>query len=471
MAKRIFFLLLFCCSSITAASASDWGCYDPKPGHPTATERMTFIHDVSQLAVTAEKKYGVPASALAAMTMVESGYGWTRTALEAHNFFGWKFTSSKADGQRGSYILDCQPPEDVNNHYVVFSSAADAVDFVAAKLATLPAYEGDTKAYKLARNRGDATADAVKAWLAGIADPYNWKPAKYVEDVTRIMNDPISPSDTVSPVHNLYALSEGVTSAIGGQAASQKEVVSPPLAVAADPLEVAKAKAYYAKHLEKRECDPPDTNFPRWEGFPVQNCVYKGVGITVHTYMLNPSAEQLARWTVTACRDAGAASLEKCVSYMEKMIINESSGVFPIDGYIPEPGLSVGASDSDPRCPLFRDGVTIATESWDTDRPIGQECGPANERKKPALRAKKYARVASTSRQDYLDAGGTKEVGKDCVSDKQWQTRLRSGEVGTNCDVRWLDVVRELYQEAWTRDRNRLISAKARTKKAHGAFK
>lgn len=472
MIKRAFFLLLSCCALITAVSADDWGCYAPKPGHPTATERMKFIQDVSELAVAAETKYGVPASALAAMAIVESGYGWTRTALEAHNFFGWKFTSSKAAGQRDFYILDCQPREDVNNRYVVFSSAGDAVDFVAAKLATLPAYQGDTKAYKLARSKSADTANAVKSWLAGIADPYNWKPAKYVRDVTRIMNDPISPSDTVSPEHNLYALSEGVTFAIGGEAASQNKVASPTSTIEENTSqEVAQAKAYYIAHLGKRNCDPPDTKFPRWSGYPIQNCVYEDVGITVRTYMLNPSAEQLARWTVTACHDAGAVLPEKCIIYMGKKILNASSGVFPVDGYIPEPGSSVGASDNGARCPLFRDGVTISTESWDTEKPIGNGCGPADESKKAALRAKKYARVASTSRQDYLDAGGTEEVGKDCLPEKQWQKRIKLGEVGTNCDVRWIDVVRELYKQAWKSDRNQLISAKAKAEKARGAFK
>ena len=70
--------------------AQDWGCYDPKPGHPTAEEKAAFIAQVSELAVEAEQKHGVPAAALAAMAMEETGLGWTRITLEANNFFGWK---------------------------------------------------------------------------------------------------------------------------------------------------------------------------------------------------------------------------------------------------------------------------------------------------------------------------------------------------------------------------------------------
>jgi hypothetical protein len=62
--------------------------------------------------------------------------------------------------------------------------------------------------------------------------------------------------------------------------------------------------------------------------------------------------------------------------------------------------------------------------------------------------------VASTTREEYLAAGGTETV-------------------GTKADgnVHWLDVVRQLYQEAWTSDRDQLISAKAKAAKAEGAFK
>lgn len=454
MILHTLLLLLFCGSFVNAAFANDWGCYDPKPGHPTTAERVAFIHDVSELAVAAERKHGVPASALAAMAMVESGYGWTRTALNAHNFFGWKFTSPQAAGQRGSYVLDCQPPEDINNRYVVFRSAADAVDFVAAKLATLPAYREDTKAYKLARAKGDAIVPAVKSWLTGVADPYNWKPAEYVAAVTRIMNNPTAPSDVVSADHNLYALSEGLTSATG-IAISLEAVASPTAAASASTSEeVTQAAAYYAAHLGKRNCDPPDTNFPRWPGFPVQKCAYEDVGITVHTYMLNPSADQLARWTVTACHDAGAASLRNCIAYMAKLIMKASSGVFPISGYIPEPAESGGGHGSAAQCYLFRDGVTITTDTWDSRAPTGKTCGPPDENYKPARRAKKFARVASTTRQEYRDAGGTELVGTNADG-----------------DVRWLDVVRQLYQQAWTSDRNLLISAKAKAAKELGAFK
>src|SRR4051812_15151167 len=55
------------------AFAAPWGCHGPKPGHPTLAERAAFVREVSELAVKAEKTHGVPASALAAIAIAESG--------------------------------------------------------------------------------------------------------------------------------------------------------------------------------------------------------------------------------------------------------------------------------------------------------------------------------------------------------------------------------------------------------------
>jgi hypothetical protein len=57
------------------------------------------------------------------------------------------------------------------------------------------------------------------------------------------------------------------------------------------------------------------------------------------------------------------------------------------------------------------------------------------------------------TREEYKAAGGTKPVG-----------------TSQNRDVRWLEVVRTLYQEAWTGDRNQLLTAKAKAGKSAGAF-
>jgi hypothetical protein len=185
---------------------------------------------------------------------------------------------------------------------------------------------------------------------------------------------------------------------------------------------------------KSRHCDPPRLDFPRWAGFPVTLCDYSDIGVTVRTYMLNADRGKQARWTVTACQDAKATNMHACIDYMVAVVRRASSGgVFPVAGYIPEPqngGL----------CYVFRDGITV----WTTLRPYWQRpknhsCDDADENELPLAVAWKFARIASTTREEYRAAGGT------MLSD------------GLN----WADVVRALYQKAWASDRNELMSATA----------
>ncbi|MEO6280428.1 glucosaminidase domain-containing protein [Roseateles sp.] len=445
MTVRLVSLFSLALAASSPAVAEDWGCYDPQPGHPTSAEKSEFVSLVSALAVTAEHRHGVPASAIAAMAMVESGYGWTRTAKQANNFFGWKYNSSSAAGGRKSFSLACQPPADVNNRYVVFASAADAVNFVAEKLATLGYYRQDAEAYRLARAAGQPVDTAVKAWVVGISDPYNWRPAEYAKTLTRVMNDPISPSDQVSP-RNLYRLSEdGAPTLPAPVPASAPD--------AQDEQLLATTRAWFAARIGSRSCEAPVTTFPRWDGFPVQLCSYVDSGIQVKTYMLNPSPDQLAKWTVTACSDAGTLDRRACAVSVSKAIMEASSAVFPVAGFIPEPASSGGGQGNAMQCFLFRDGVTVTTMSTPSAPAAVNATCPAPDNEGAVVKARRFARVASTTRAEYLAAGGVDPVGTDADG-----------------DPRWLDVVRALYQQAWNSDRNVLISAKAKSLKAAHRF-
>jgi hypothetical protein len=187
------------------AFAAPWGCHGPKPGHPTPLERAAFIGEVSELAIKAEQAHGVPASALAAIAIAESGYGYTRIAINANNLFAWKFVPAAATKVR-EYVLDCQRRR-ANARFAAFDSKAHAFDFVAQNLATLDAYRQHTEAYRAARSRGVPADAAVKAWLAGVSSVYSGKPDDFVRKITWIMNDPVDPRDTVSRESNLYRLS------------------------------------------------------------------------------------------------------------------------------------------------------------------------------------------------------------------------------------------------------------------------
>jgi uncharacterized FlgJ-related protein len=187
-----------------SAAAAPWGCHGTKPGHPTPEERAAFIREVSELAVKAEQTHGVPASALAAIAIAESGYGYTRVALHANNLFAWKFVPAAANKVK-AYVLNCQ--KRTNTRFAHFDSKAHAFDFVATNLATLEAYRAHTEAYKAARQRGVPADAATKTWLTGVATSYSHKPSEFTHKITRIMNDPADPRDVVSGEANLYRLS------------------------------------------------------------------------------------------------------------------------------------------------------------------------------------------------------------------------------------------------------------------------
>lgn len=77
-------------------------------GHPTADEARNFIADISQDARVLAQQYQIPASVVIAMAALESGYGFSRNAVYANNFFGikqWRGNSSNA------YQLKGQPDE------------------------------------------------------------------------------------------------------------------------------------------------------------------------------------------------------------------------------------------------------------------------------------------------------------------------------------------------------------------------
>lgn len=410
-----------------SASAQSWGCYDPAPGHPTLEERRSFIRDVSKAAKKAEVDHGVPASAIAAMAIVESGYGWTRIALDARNYFGWKYYGSKAAGGRASYQLACQPPEDDNNRYVVFNDLDDAVGFVASKLAALPYYRSDTDAYRSAKSARRDVRFAVDTWVSAISDPYNWKPTEYVTAVRRVMNNPEAPSDILSQAGNLYELS-GLRPE--GEAKAPESVPSPGSLPGYD---YAYAKVVPWTGL----CEEPDLEYPNWEGYPVRLCTYSDIGVTVKTHMLNADRHMIATWIATACSDAGVKNTNSCVDYLVNETSRASSmGIFPVAGYIPEP---LGGD----YCFLFRDGVTVRTATRPKQLPpVEGACGPDSENAQPITAARVNARISSTTREDYRLAGGTDPVGED--ENPQWALTIR-----------------RLYQAAWGSPRNQLLSAKA----------
>ena len=209
MSWRLVAALLALMALAQPAGGAVWSCYGAKPGHPTAEERVAFIREVGELAIAAEKKHGVPASALAAIAIAESNYGWTRLALEANNVFAWKAGQASVSTGK-AYVLPCARARGARSGFMSFESRAEGFDHVASRLAAIEPYRRHTEEYLAARRSGAAVPPAVDAWIAGIAQRYSGKPERFTKKIRRIMNDPHEPSDRRSPEATLYHLSAGI---------------------------------------------------------------------------------------------------------------------------------------------------------------------------------------------------------------------------------------------------------------------
>jgi hypothetical protein len=192
--KLLAFVLLLVIPAVAGADdidrpgVGDW-CYDPVRT-PSQSEKIVFVEEVSFAAIEGERKWGVPAPIIAAMAIVESGYGTTRLAIKANNILAFKWPGDEIAGGLKKFVLWCQPKRDKGNEYPAFGSRAEAIDFVAWRLKLSKYYSSATAAYtRNLANRLDRKA-AGRNWLKAIAPSYNWEPEVYIQNVVRMADDP-----------------------------------------------------------------------------------------------------------------------------------------------------------------------------------------------------------------------------------------------------------------------------------------
>jgi flagellum-specific peptidoglycan hydrolase FlgJ len=161
-----------------------WECYLAKPGHPTDQDKRNFLELLKPVASELQAEYGIPRAGILSMAINESGYGWTRTAVYAHNVLGWKYGRSARKAKLSSWRLDCQPVSDPGNEYVQFDDFEHSMRFVGNKLAKFKLYSDVTRRAKQALAANQLSEhDITKNWLQGIQQAgYNPNPA-YAEDV------------------------------------------------------------------------------------------------------------------------------------------------------------------------------------------------------------------------------------------------------------------------------------------------
>jgi hypothetical protein len=189
-----------------------------------------------------------------------------------------------------------------------------------------------------------------------------------------------------------------------------------------------------------------DATFPKWEEFHLKKCTYRqpdnsvpGNKKTATVIMLNPEKEVLAKWLVASCLIVkGNSNIDACTVKLAKEIIGASGSQFAVAGIVLE---DINPTDQIQEAYTFRDGVTVRVQDG---LPVGFKGAFGENENKIAIDPDKTvlatastkgpARIQSTWRQMYRDYMGTKA--KDVTG------------------IKWLDVVRELYQDAWKRAHN-----------------
>ena len=214
---------------------------------------------------------------------------------------------------------------------------------------------------------------------------------------------------------------------------------------------VAKELGKLPRYMEEDindECKP--TELAGWENFPLIKCTYrqpdKIAGYKKATViMLNPKKDVLAKWIVASCvivkkmpTPATDTAFDNCTSKLRREIIGASNAQFPVAGIVLEDQYPINAPDGIQEVYTFRDGLTVEVKDGLVAAFTGNfgeaENNIALDTARKITKAKNYARIQSTSRDEYSAYMGS----------------LAEKVDGAN-SVNWVSVIRKLYQDAWTR--------------------
>lgn len=135
-----------------------------------------------------------------------------------------------------------------------------------------------------------------------------------------------------------------------------------------------------------RQVEIPDGS----KRFPILYCRYQLEGLTGRVIMMNPDADQIARWVVTTCHQSAVTktelSYEQCVVAVSRMIWLQANAQFPITGIVVEPANLCKTSWSGSARFGFRHGATVGIEGVprSSDDPVIDACGVGDLRMAPS---------------------------------------------------------------------------------------
>ncbi|RHW34054.1 Parasporal protein [Lysinibacillus yapensis] len=172
-------------------------------GVPSTQMKEAFVDKIAVYAMQANEEWGIPASVVIGMAILESGYGTTRIAINANNIFGIKVWGVNPNN---AWQLKGQPDEDYepvpvladygenrkvfdegkrrDNWYRAFSSYKEAVDYLAGNLLLNQRYGFAKTNYEERVKSGWSFEQASKQYLYDIANAgYNHLGGEYYRNI------------------------------------------------------------------------------------------------------------------------------------------------------------------------------------------------------------------------------------------------------------------------------------------------
>ena len=198
-----------------------------------------------------------------------------------------------------------------------------------------------------------------------------------------------------------------------------------------------------------------DTEVKGWKGYPVKLYTYRtgqdkdfGIRKTGKVYLLDPDAKKLAMWVATTVWTVKGRMDMESADKLLNFIRWQSGAQFPVAGVVYEDMEGDGTWYPY----IFKDGVTVYVPDGPmkslnpTDEMLDFYLNMTEKDLKPYTG--RYARICSTTREQYKANGGIMEVG--------------TGDSEETRSLKWLKAVRKEYQKAWNSSRNQLMIAWAR---------
>lgn len=479
-----FGLLYLMFSATSSRAETEWGCYDPQPGHPTQEERRAFIARLHPVAIEVEANFGVPRAGILAMSVQESGYGFTRTALNANNLFGWKYGAAAHSAGLPSWTLDYQPPSDSGRNYTVFSSFEDSMRFVARQLAQQKRYSAATIAARNAKHSGEPEESRTESWLRAVQQ-------------ARYNPDPLYPDDVLKSGKEAGVFSSWPKIATNGvNAPAPTGAISTSKSLAADAEKVLRRlrQDNGGRYMVTgADCKPePSSNWVGYETLPdgsLQRCLYtvtscadltkahraiceahrKYVGPKSATVvLLEPGLERFATWVASACAEAGG-NKELCLKLVYEDGVGAGNWQIPVGGIVYE---DLEGNNYVQFGYAFRDGLTVVADSacgWKNgskgeEEPASPEQDAACSRPntEPAGVSNKARPMSSATRSELV------------AWRKEYATRAPKHKeeypITSEAAKAWRKFVRETLVAACSNDINPFVTARAVALRKQGKF-